>query len=127
MKYPKIKIENTHISENKFVQKGKVWTVPNLLTEVKKAKLEPFDLPLSCIDIGVNIFDAIDTPKELADHIKRCEKTSLEYPVIMNEDGLIMDGWHRIVKALVAGLSSVKAVRFEKNPPCVFVKVDEDD
>lgn len=45
-------------------------------------------------------------------------------PIILSEDGEIMDGRHRVVHAIVNGLESVKAVRFEVNPePC---QIDEE-
>jgi len=38
-------------------------------------------------------------------------------PIILDEDGELMDGRHRIMKALLIGLETVKAVRFDQNPP----------
>ena len=37
----------------------------------------------------------------------------------MDEDGEIMDGRHRMMKCLLEGIETIKAVRFEENPyPC---------
>ena len=49
--------------------------------------------------------------------MKRVLNTDLNYPIILNEEGFIMDGWHRVTKALLEGRETIKAVRFEKTPP----------
>ncbi len=35
--------------------------------------------------------------------MKRVLNTDLNYPIILNEEGFIMDGWHRVTKALLEG------------------------
>lgn len=40
----------------------------------------------------------------------------LSYPVILAADGRVMDGMHRIAKALAMGLETVDAVQFQKQP-----------
>jgi hypothetical protein len=52
-------------------------------------------------------------------HIKAVENADLKCPIILDEDGEIMDGRHRIMKALWKGKKTIKAVRFDVNPsPC---------
>jgi len=41
----------------------------------------------------------------------------VEFPIILDEDGEIMDGGHRIMRAMLEGKSSILAVRFDENPP----------
>jgi hypothetical protein len=56
------------------------------------------------------------TCRRLAEHMKLVQDTSLEYPIILSSDGRVMDGMHRVVKALVQGLESIEAVRFTVDP-----------
>lgn len=43
----------------------------------------------------------------------------LEKPIILDEDGGLMDGRHRLMKAMLIGAETIKAVRFDENPePC---------
>ncbi len=35
------------------------------------------------------------------------------YPVILSSEGRVMDGMHRIARALLEGRSTIEAVRFE--------------
>ena len=52
-------------------------------------------------------------------HVKAILESNLDFPIILDEDGYILDGRHRIMKAILNGESTIKAVRFEENPaPC---------
>ncbi len=51
----------------------------------------------------------------------------LAFPVILSSDGRVMDGMHRICKALLQGLSEIEAVRFQRDPEPDYVGVDPDD
>jgi len=42
----------------------------------------------------------------------------------LDPDGFIMDGWHRVVKALVEGRQTIKAVRFETLPAWEFQETE---
>lgn len=57
--------------------------------------------------------------REMVMHMKSVNDADLRFPIIMDEDGEIMDGRHRIMKAILTGKNTIKAVRFEENPnPC---------
>ena len=36
----------------------------------------------------------------------------LSYPVILGHDGRVLDGMHRIARALLGGVAEIRAVRF---------------
>jgi len=65
--------------------------------------------------------DERPTCRWFANHMRLVEETSLEYPVILSSDGRVMDGMHRVVKALVQGLEAIEAVRFTVDPEPDFV------
>ena len=46
----------------------------------------------------------------------RINEATLDHPVILNADGSLMDGGHRICKALLEGRKTVMAVQFETMP-----------
>jgi hypothetical protein len=124
--FPSIKIENTGLKNGRFINgKGQVWTVARLVEHSKG--LPVFDLPLAGIDIGVSVFGTTMSKKsarELAEHVTRVNDADLDHPVLMDPDGFIMDGWHRIVKALCLGKQTVKAVRFIELPSYEFTEPD---
>ena len=80
------------------------------------------DLPVMIIPLDhLNIFYTYDnlTLRELVGHMMSVNKADLRCPIILDEDGEIMDGRHRVMKAILTGKKTIKAVRFEENPsPC---------
>lgn len=96
------------------------WSVPRLI-ELSK-DFEAKDAPLDFL----NVYDRFKniSLREMAMHIRAVNDSDLSCPIILDEDGEIMDGRHRIIKALLNGDETIKAVRFDENPtPC---KIDND-
>ena len=60
-------------------------------------------------------------------HVQLINEADLSYPVILSEERRVMDGMHRIVKALTLGHKTIDAVIFENTPPPDFRDVLEDD
>lgn len=56
------------------------------------------------------------TVKEVAAHAKRIFDADLNYPVILNDRGGLMDGGHRLSKAYLEGQTHILAVQFETLP-----------
>lgn len=81
------------------------------------------ELPVMTIPLGhLNVYCRYEslTLREMAMHMKAVSDADLSFPIILDEDGELMDGRHRIIKAMVTGVDSIKAVRFDENPrPCV--------
>lgn len=97
------------------------WHVTRLF-ELSK-KLEVMEIPLKHINM-LYIYPSL-TLRELAGHMIAVKNADLTYPIILDENGEIMDGRHRLMKAIIEGKETIKAVRFEVNPsPC---KIYDDD
>lgn len=54
-------------------------------------------------------------------------EADLEFPIILSSEGRVMDGMHRVLKALLNGLKSIEAVRFDRDPAPDFSDVAFDD
>jgi len=111
---PKVKIADFSVADNQFVletSEGKqVWTVSRL---IKLAEgLEAFDLPLIHIDL-TGCYWRIASTRGFLFQMKRVQKADLIYPIILNYESMIMDGWHRICKAILEERETIKAVRFD--------------
>ncbi len=50
------------------------------------------------------------------EHCKRVNNASLDYPIILSPQNTILDGRHRLAKALITGEKYIKAVKFEQMP-----------
>jgi len=90
------------------------WNVTTLIECAKD--LEPFDFPVEHTDLGIGTFGDNMCAYDMACHIKRVLDADLQYPIIISHKGTIMDGHHRVVKAILDGKKTIKAVRFEKTP-----------
>jgi arginase family enzyme len=67
------------------------------------------------------------TCRDIAEHARLIDEAELRFPIILSSDHRVMDGMHRVLKALNAGLSTVEAVIFEKDPEPDYVDVLPDD
>jgi len=56
------------------------------------------------------------TLREVADHARRIESANLDFPIILSAEGHLLDGFHRVAKAYLAGMHEVAAVQFAENP-----------
>ncbi len=56
------------------------------------------------------------TARAVAEHLVLVNSVDLGYPIILGEDGRVMDGMHRIVRALVDGNQTISAVQFRVHP-----------
>ena len=108
-----------HIKNQSFRADKEVWKIPRLIKLAED--LESFDLPLKHLNIH-NLFPFIETTKDFVKQIQRVLDADLKYPIILDEEGYVMDGRHRILKALLEKHESIRAVRFETTPDCCFVE-----
>ena len=91
------------------------WSVARLF--VLSKNLPVMLIPLDHLNIYYKYNDL--TLREMVGHMKSVIDADLKFPIILDEDGELMDGRHRIMKAMLENKKTIKAVRFEENPsPC---------
>ena len=71
--------------------------------------------------------EARPTPRSVVGHMALAQKADLSYPIILCADGRLMDGMHRVVRALVEERPSIHAVRFPVTPAPDHINVSLDD
>ncbi len=67
------------------------------------------------------------TCRDVAEHARLIEAADPAYPIILCSKRRVMDGMHRVLKALNAGESSIEAVVFERDPEPDYVDVSPGD
>lgn len=87
---------------------GNEYSIARLIDEVKK--LKPFDLPIAGLDLSDKIWNE-KTIYEQAFNVKRVMDADLTKPIILDWNGGVADGRHRIIKAIIEGNRTIKAVR----------------
>ena len=91
------------------------WSVARLI--MLSRDLEVMEIPLR--HMCVSYVYGQQTLREMVTHMKAVGDADMQYPIILDEDGDIMDGRHRLMKAMINGDKTIKAVRFDINPtPC---------
>jgi hypothetical protein len=67
--------------------------------------------------------DATPTCRAVIEHARLIEATDLRFPIILSSSGRVMDGMHRVGKALLQGRASIQAVQFADDPEPDYVDV----
>ncbi len=67
------------------------------------------------------------TPRSFAEHLVLVRETDLKHPILLCADGRLMDGMHRVVKALVEGRTHIQAIRLPVTPKPDHINVSLDD
>ena len=108
-----MKIKKWCLSENQECTLGKLtWSVPRLL-ELSKS-LPVMDIPLDHLCVYYTYKNL--SLRDMVSHMEAVNNADLKYPIILDEDGELMDGRHRLMKAMLMGEKTIKAVRFDTNP-----------
>jgi len=61
------------------------------------------------------------TWRAMVEHVKLIEEADLSFPIILSATGEVMDGRHRLAKALLLNRDAIEAVQFERDPEPDFV------
>jgi hypothetical protein len=107
-----------------------IWNV-NKLVEAATG-LPVRDVPLDDIQELDETFwydegGAPPTCRSVCIHVKLIQETDLQYPIILCPQGRVIDGMHRVCKALIAGHSTLKAIQLPAMPAPDYTNVALDD
>lgn len=109
-----MKIVEWHAPKDQMCTLGRhSWSVARLF-ELSRS-LPVMEIPLNHLCVYY-IYEKL-TLREMVMHFKAVNAADLEMPIILDEDGDLMDGRHRLMKAMLTGAEIIKAVRFDENPP----------
>ena len=77
------------------------------------------EVPLEEIqELDDALFGADEAPtwRSFAAHCRLVQEAELRYPIIRAANGAVMDGMHRVSKALIEGRDTIEAVQFDTDP-----------
>lgn len=98
----------------------KAWDVFRLIE--LSADLPVEDVPLATLaaEVDTVYWFGDDHPRPtvraVVEHAELIAATDLSFPIILGADGRVMDGMHRVAKALMEGRETVPARRFAVDP-----------
>ncbi len=90
--------------------------------EVEISKIAELDEPYLYSDPK-----EVPSVRSIAEHAKLIDETDLSYPIILSRNGQVMDGMHRVAKAFMKRLKTIKAVQFESDPAPDYADVHPGD
>ena len=106
------------------------WDIDRLVALTKDFERERVNLD-SIRELDENFWfggkDDQPTCRAIVQHMRLMEETDLNFPIILSSDGRIMDGMHRVAKALLEGRGSIEAVRFGQDPEPDYEDVQPGD
>jgi len=105
------------------------WDIRRLIELSKNFEIK--DVRLNSIkEVDENYWfnDGVEpTCREIIEHVRLIRKSDLNYPIILSENGSVMDGMHRVCKAVLQGCDTIKAVQFKNDPDPDYKNVVPDD
>ena len=104
----------------------RAWDVDRLVSMSKH--FVPELVPIAEIrEVDEPYWGALMTGREVADHARLIQEADLSFPIILSSDGRVMDGMHRVLRAILMGHSHISAVRFGDDPTPDYVGIPPDD
>ena len=82
-------------------------------------ELPTIDIPLDGLNIDYGA-PCSNSVRSYAQHMKQVLDADLTQPIILNEHGIIIDGRHRVIKALVYEKPTILAKRFKEDPKDIY-------
>jgi hypothetical protein len=98
------------------------WDVDRLVDLSRKFAVRA--VPLQEIqELDDVLFGADEAPtwRSFAMHCRLVQEAELRYPIIRAANGAVMDGMHRVCKALIEGRDTIEAVQFDTDPEPDYV------
>ena len=106
------------------------WDIDRLIALSKDFQRKKVDLD-SIQEIDENFWfgDKSDKPtcRAIVEHMRLIEEADLSHPIILSSEGGVMDGMHRVAKALLEGKEKIDAIQFIKDPEPDYEDVHPDD
>jgi len=96
---------------------GNYWTAAKLYAAAKEQGCKKFKFPLGIYDLS-NQDTRYQSGRviDLAECVRRCMETDLARPVLLSPLGSVMDGHHRIIKAVALNKKYFWAVKLKQLP-----------
>lgn len=95
------------------------WDVDRLIQLTRELPVQQVELS-SIWEVDTTYwFDDVSerpTVRNIVDHVRLILEVDPSYPVILGVDGRVMDGMHRVARAMIGGRASIPAVQFDRHP-----------
>ena len=104
------------------------WDVDRLVTLTKR--FPRIHVPLTAIrELDEPFWSDDDTPtwRAAVKHVRLIQAADLNFAIILSSDGRVMDGMHRVAKAVLLGRATIEAVKFTDDPEPDYIGVQPNE
>ena len=105
------------------------WDVDRLLATVEDVAVESVALSDIAELDTTYWFDHgyAPTVRAIVDHFRLVRQVDMSYPILIDPDGGVIDGMHRVARALLDGAETITAKRLRELPEPDYVNCHPDD
>lgn len=97
--------------------KNKLWYVSDLIKATESLEVEERPVEdIRAVRLNLPLIKEPVTHLMLAYHMRVAAMSDMSYPIILARDGRIMDGHHRLIRALADGIPTIKVKQFKEDP-----------
>ena len=102
--------------QNCFIdEKGRIYKTESLIKASENLPIIDYEINSEII-LEQSPHWQLNTFRDYLAHFKRVSDADLLRPLILRSDGYIMDGWHRIIKAIYYNMKVLPARKFIVDP-----------
>lgn len=95
----------------------RIWQTERLWELAKSLPVKPVAIASIAAFDEVTWFGRLEpTCRRVAEHAKRIQAATFEHPILLSDEGWVMDGMHRIGKAYLLEMETIQAVQFSPTP-----------
>jgi hypothetical protein len=113
-KPPKVTMRAAEPLQDRYSDRdGNLYSVARLVDDTKN--LPVFEIPIAGLCLA-DVIWANASIDELAFHVRKCMDADLSCPILLDWNGEIADGRHRLIAAISKGKRTIKARRMTWKP-----------
>src|SRR4029079_1763570 len=83
--------------------------------------------PLRELNEALHSDEEPSTWRAVIEHVRLMNEADLSFPIILAADGRVMDGMHRVAKAVLQRRTTIEAVQFMLDPKPYYVGVKPEE
>ena len=100
---------------------GKRYSVHEAIRQIKILNLPVQEIRIDQVWMGY-FAPCANTLRSFLEHLRMVNEADLSYPIIFNQDMDLIDGKHRLCKAIYEGHETIKYYKFDKDPDSIYTE-----
>jgi hypothetical protein len=96
----------------------------NLSASLPVVSIDPREIAELREDHWYSHDSTVPSPASIIEHIRLIQSSDLSFPIILDQRGRVMDGMHRVCRAVLEGIRLIPAVQFSVDPEPDYVNCD---